>query len=213
MTQRPETRKTHRPALIVIAGPNGAGKTTLTERALAHQWLEGCEYINPDRIAEDEFGGWNDPRSVLQAAREADRRRESCLKAGKQLAFETVLSTESKVHFIRRALASGFFVRLFFVGTEDPAINAARVATRVIQGGHDVPIPKIISRHGRSIGNLGVLLPEVDRGYVYDNSKDGGAPKLVFRSVDGKLMKTYGHPSLWAERVAELIWGRQEPAP
>ena len=47
-----ETEERPRPKLIVIAGPNGAGKTTLTERALAHEWLEGCDCTNPDRIAQ-----------------------------------------------------------------------------------------------------------------------------------------------------------------
>ncbi|MET0790120.1 MAG: hypothetical protein ABW061_01240 [Polyangiaceae bacterium] len=30
----------------------------------------------------------------------------------------------------------GYFSRVFFVGTSDPRINAARVAGRVMQGGH-----------------------------------------------------------------------------
>ena len=79
-----------RPRLIVIAGPNGAGKTTLTERVLAHEWLEGCEYVNPDQIAQTVFGDWNDPGAILDAAREATRRRELCLEEGRSLAFETV---------------------------------------------------------------------------------------------------------------------------
>lgn len=207
LTFHPELVETQRPALVVIAGPNGAGKTTLTESVLAHHWLEHCKYVNPDLIAEQEFGGWNDSQSVLRAAQEAERRREACLEARRSIAFETVLSTASKVDFVRRALASGFFVRLFFVGTDSPAINANRVAKRVIKGGHDVPISKIITRHGRSIANLGALLPNVDRGYVYDNSMDGESPRLVFRSVDGRLKKTYGHPCRWAEQVAELVWG------
>ena len=62
-----ETEERPRPKLIVIAGPNGAGKTTLTERALAHEWLEGCEYVNPDQIAQDAYGDWNDPQDNRQA--------------------------------------------------------------------------------------------------------------------------------------------------
>ena len=204
----PKAAGSHRPTLVVIAGPNGAGKTTLTEKALAHQWLEGCEYINPDLIAEHDFGGWNDPQSVLKAARKAERRREACLESERSIAFETVLSTESKVDFTRRAVAKGFFVRLFFVGTEDPAINAGRVAKRVIQGGHDVPIPKIISRHARSIAHLGILLPEVDRGYVYDNSPEDRTPELVFRTVDGEIKKAYGHPCQWAKDLVASVWGQ-----
>lgn len=38
-------------------------------------------------------------------------------------------------------------LHLFFVSTNHPSINAARIAQRVMKGGHDVPIPKIISRY------------------------------------------------------------------
>ena len=85
-----------RPRLIVIAGPNGAGKTTFTERVLAHQWLAGCHYVNPDLIANERFGGWNEPSAILQAAQEADRLRESCLAEGLSLAFETVSSSAAR---------------------------------------------------------------------------------------------------------------------
>ena len=36
----------------------------MTEAGLAHQWFAGCTYINPDNIARDEFGSWNDPVAV-----------------------------------------------------------------------------------------------------------------------------------------------------
>ena len=42
-----------------------------------------------------------------------------------------------------------------------------------MQGGHDVPIQKIISRHFRSIANCALIAREVDRLYLYDNSIDG----------------------------------------
>ena len=126
-----------RARLLVIAGPNGSGKATVTEQGRAHSWFQGCEYVEP---------AWNSPAAVLDAAREAERRREACLTAGKSLAFETVFSAPDKPAFVRRAQAAGYFVRLFFVGTANPTINAARVATRVMHGGHDVPISKIVSR-------------------------------------------------------------------
>ena len=40
-----------------------------------------------------------------------------------------------KIDFIQRAKQAGFFVRLFFVGTDNPSINAKRVALRVMEGG------------------------------------------------------------------------------
>lgn len=113
-----------RPRLIVVAGPNGAGKTSITEELLRHEWMGGCAYVNPDFIARDDFGDWNAPDAVLKAARRAAELREACLHERRSLAFETVLSMPDKLDFIARAKASDFFVRLFFVGTDDPSINA-----------------------------------------------------------------------------------------
>lgn len=60
-----------------------------------------------------------------------------------------------------------------------------------MKGGHDVPIPKIISRYYKSIENCKTVSSIVDRLYVYDNSVDGEEAKLQFRLVDGKMGKMY----------------------
>lgn len=60
-----------KPILIVVAGPNGAGKTTITENLLRHEWMGGCEYINSDLMAQQEFGDWNSPEAVIKAANRA----------------------------------------------------------------------------------------------------------------------------------------------
>lgn len=181
----------HRPVLIVIAGPNGSGKTSITTRILSHEWMEDSEYINPDFVARDIFGDWNNRESVLKAANYCNEWRERCLAERKSLIFETVMSAPDKVDFILRARAAGFFVRLFFVSTESPIINAKRVASRVLNGGHDVPITKIISRYDKSIANCVALAPYVDRLYVYDNSVDDVEARLLFRLSDGELVKKY----------------------
>jgi predicted ABC-type ATPase len=192
-----------RPRLVVVAGPNGAGKTSITEAVLRHEWMEGCLYVNPDNIARDEFGDWNSPEAVVKAANLAAERRERCLKDKTELAFETVLSGSDKTDFILRAMEAGFFVRLFFVGTSDPAINASRIARRVMQGGHEVPIGKIISRYSKSIANCAALGRVVDRLYVYDNSVDGASPQLCFRATEGRLSKSYAALPDWAQPIRE----------
>jgi predicted ABC-type ATPase len=68
-----------RPVLLVIAGPNGAGKTTITARLRTDHWSEGVEYLNPDEIARDRFGSWDDPEAVVAAAKWATARREALL--------------------------------------------------------------------------------------------------------------------------------------
>ena len=181
----------HKPVLIVIAGPNGSGKTSITSKILHHEWLEDSEYINPDNVARDVFGDWNDREAVLKAANYCNDWREKCLAERKSHIFETVMSATDKVDYILRAKKAGFFVRLFFVSTESPTINAKRVANRVLNGGHDVPIPKIISRYDKSIANCIALAPYVDRLYVYDNSIEDTEARLLFRLSDGELAKRY----------------------
>jgi predicted ABC-type ATPase len=198
----------HKPVIIVVAGPNGSGKTSLTQDLRLHQWVagEGCVYVNPDDIAQEKFGDWNSPESTLNAAREADRIREECLAKGLSLVFETVMSAPNKIDFLRRAKETGYFIRLFFVSTNSPTINAARVAQRVTEGGHTVPIEKIISRYTKSIVNCAVVSRFVNRTYVYDNSIDNQKATKLFRASEGKLVKTYTEDiNEWAQSIHEIL--------
>lgn len=192
----------HKPILIVIAGPNGSGKTSVTSRLLKHEWVEGSLYINPDIIANEVFGDWNSQDAVIKAANYCADLREKCLAERRSFIFETVMSASDKVDFILRAKEAGFFIRVFFIATSNPAINAARIAGRVMQGGHDVPIAKIISRYRKSILNCKIISSIVDRLYVYDNSIDGEEAKLQFRLVDGMMGKMYvTNVPLWAQAI------------
>ena len=194
-----------KPKLIIIAGPNGSGKTSVTGKILEHQWIEGCIYINPDNIARDDFGDWNSPEAVMKAANKAAEMREECLLKAEGILFETVLSAPDKLDYIQRAKDAGYFIRLFFVGTDHPSINASRIAHRVMEGGHDVPITKIISRFSKSIANCCIAATIVDRLYVYDNSVDYAEPKLLFRASDGKLEKEYSSINLWAQNIFKVL--------
>lgn len=181
----------HRPELIIIAGPNGSGKTSVTKKFLHHEWAEGTIYINPDEVAKDKFGDWNSREAIISAANYCAEWREQCLAEKQSFVFETVMSAEDKIDFIIRAKEAGFFIRLFFISTSHPSINASRIARRVMEGGHDVPIPKIVSRYNKSIENCKTVAPIVDRLYVYDNSVDGQDAKIQFRLTNGELAKVY----------------------
>jgi len=197
-----------KPLLVVIAGPNGSGKSVVTEiLRSSYEWSKGLLEINPDKIAQEEFGDWNDPLAVLKAAVKAEEIREECLSAGKSLLFETVLSTPGKIDFIRRAKSAGNFIRMIFVATESPEINKLRVEWRVEQGGHAVPEEKIESRYVRSLDFSIQAARLADRAYFVDNTcdvedvdEDNAAPFTVFRTVDGLVAKTYVEESripLW----------------
>jgi predicted ABC-type ATPase len=192
----------HRPVLIVVAGPNGSGKTTITSKILRHEWLENAVYINPDIVAQERFGDWNSPKAILEAVNYCKSLREESLKNHESLIFESVFSSDEKVDFVCRAKQEGYFIRFFFVATSHPSINASRIAKRVILGGHDVPIAKIISRYQKSILNCRKIISLVDRLYVYDNSIEDKEAALLFRVSDGKLVKKYTEDiPQWAETI------------
>lgn len=195
-----------KPVLIVIAGPNGSGKTSTTRLVIKHEWAEQCVYINPDEIAQSKFGDWNDVNAVRQAVEYCETWREQLLQERKDFIFETVLSSDGKVDFLRRAKEVGYFIRMFFICTESPTINAARIANRVMEGGHDVPIQKIISRHEKAIVNAVKVTEFADRVYYYDNSVDNQEAQLLFRTIDGKFAKQYINSiPVWADRIIKKI--------
>ena len=73
----------------------------------------------------------------------------------------------------------------------NPEINVRRITQRYLNGGHEVPISKIISRYYKSLLNIGKAISLVDRVYIYDNSIENQIPRLLFRTVNGTLFKQY----------------------
>ena len=191
-----------RPTLCVVAGPNGSGKTTTTIQLLNNEWAADSLYINPDNIAQEMFGDWNSPEAVLKAAEKATQMRYECLEQGRDFVFETVFSSPEKLEFLKKAKEAGFFIRFFYVCTSDPSINVARITQRYLNGGHEVPISKVISRYYKSLLNAEEAITFVDRAYVYDNSIDDQLPRLLYRTIDGELFERYTEeiPN-WAQTI------------
>ena len=153
---------------------------------------------------QERFGDWNSEDAVLKSIKYCEEWREKCLLEKKSLIFETVLSADDKINYIERAMAAGFFVRLFFVCTASPAINASRIANRVMNGGHDVPISKIISRYQKSISNCRYIAKKVNRVYLYDNTAENTEATLLIRFADGNVAKRYVQTlPEWAEQIVE----------
>ena len=191
-----------RPLLTVIAGPNGSGKSFWTDILKRQEVFSDAPFLNPDTIAA-RLGDPSNLEVILQAARDAESLRERWLAEGRPFAFETVFSAPDKVAFLRRAREAGYRICMFFLSTGNPEINAARVARRVMAGGHDVPIGKIISRYGKSHTQVAQVAPWVDRLYLLDNAVDGEAPILCAWSNAGQWRVPQGDHALptWAAPI------------
>ena len=82
-----------------------------------------------------------------------------------------------------------------------------RITQRYLNGGHEVPISKVISRYYKSLQNAAKAIAIVDRAYIYDNSIDGQLPRLLFRTVDGVIFKKYTDDiPEWAQTICQ--WSR-----
>lgn len=61
----------------------------------------------------------------------------------------------------------------------------ARVKSRVLSDGHDVPEDKIVSRYARSLDLLLDAVRHTSRAYLFDNSRQGGEHLWVAEITDG----------------------------
>lgn len=185
-----------RPRLWILAGPNGSGKSTYFEQRLK---VHFDTFINADEMAK-ESGTLITVESSWQAKLAADEQRRKLLDAGASFCTETVLSHESWIEFMRKAVGLGYEVILIFICLDDPALNAARVQHRVSQGGHDVPMDRIGPRYNRSIAYCGQAIPLVDEVWLIDNTLAEAPFTPIARFLQGRLVElTLGHVPRWVQ--------------
>ena len=117
--------------------------------------------------------------------------RQKLLEQKKSFTLETVMSHRSKVDLLAKAQTAGYRTYLYYVATDDPAINVSRVANRVALGGHVVPEDKIISRYHRSLDLLMAAIRHTNRAYIFDNSGDNadGAHTWVAEITEGRELE------------------------
>jgi predicted ABC-type ATPase len=148
-----------KPEIRVYAGPNGSGKSTFTEVVGAFG-----KYINADEIRRQL------ECTDLEAAQLADQLRQESIKSKIDFSFETVLSTTKNLALLQTAKENGYFIKVFYVLTKNPAINLKRVIARTQKGGHNVPKDKILMRYQKSLTLLPQLVELADVIHIYDNS-------------------------------------------
>jgi len=164
------------PKCIVIAGPNGAGKTTF-----AREFLQAdrgiVHFVNVDLIA----AGLSPLRPAL-AARAAGRlvlaELDRLTSDRLDFAFESTLSGVSYIDRLRHWKQAGYRIEIVFLQLSSPRLALKRIASRVAQGGHDVPRADVLRRFTRGLLNFRTRYqPLADSWALYDNS--GASPVLL----------------------------------
>jgi predicted ABC-type ATPase len=162
--------------IVIIAGPNGAGKTTFAREFLPNE--AGCPiFVNADLIAagiapfQPETVAFHAGRLMLQEiARHATE--------GRSFAFETTLSGRTYAPMIDRWRTQGYIVKLIFLSLASPDEAVARVAVRVRQGGHNIPVDTILRRYEAGLMHFReTYRSRVDFWQLFDNS--GEFPLLL----------------------------------
>ncbi len=104
------------------------------------------------------------------AALIADFVRNQLLENRLSFEFETVMSHESKIDFIKAAKEKGYKVYLYFLCTESPQINKLNVRNRIKQGGHFVPEEVIENRYYKTLSLLKRAMDNSEVSYILQNN-------------------------------------------
>ena len=184
----------NKPTVHVFAGANGSGKSTISKLILN---TLHCDYYNADDIKKT--SGFTD----IEAAQHAEMLRNKALDEGKDFAFETVLSTDRNLKLLQKAKEKGYFVRVTYIITETPEINKLRVKQRVLKGGHDVPVGKIVSRYYKMLDLIADVVEVSDICNIYDNSD---VPIRIFKKH--KDMYYYRDTEYWTREKISRITGQ-----
>ncbi len=175
------------PTCTLIAGPNGAGKTTFALTCLPD--VANCRnFVNADLIATG-LSPLSSDRERLAASRLFLREIDNYIQRREDFAFETTLSGRGYLRLIRRLLADGWRVDLYYLWLPSVEMSIERVAERVAHGGHDIPRDTIVRRYSRSIANLlAYYAPLCSSTICVDNSTT--VPEVIFvQSAAGRTVE------------------------
>jgi predicted ABC-type ATPase len=181
------------PLFVVMAGPNGSGKSTVASTLLPPSLI----YVNADEIAKG-LPDYPSNAADLRASRILLERMDDLADARSDFGVETTLASRSLAPRIVKLKARGYFFRLLFLWSPHADFSVARVAQRVLAGGHNVPEETIRRRYRGGLRNFQALYqPIADSWIVYDNTSIGG-PRTI-ACGRGLEVGSVADPDLWAQ--------------
>jgi predicted ABC-type ATPase len=187
----------------MFAGPNGSGKSTVTARLRQHPGFPE-NYANADDIAKT-LGG-DAMLDSYEAARMVEHQRLTWVNSRQSFAFETVMSHPSKLLQLLQAKMLGYQIDIYYIATDDPRNNVLRVMNRVMDGGHDVPVQKILERYDRSLKLLPLAIEIATAISIIDNTN---YPIEIAKGGDGLIYSVIDACPAWGMRAIAQVQERQ----
>lgn len=182
------------PLIVAVAGSNGSGKSTFYG---IHLGQLGLPFLNADIFAK-ELGVSSYVAAEILAAL-----RKDFVDSQQSFVFETVFSDPvgDKLEFLSSAVKAGFQVVLLFIAIPNVSVSDERVAMRVAQGGHDVPLEKLRSRFPRTAANLRKAIAQLPLVVVFNNADLAGLFPVQAVYQNGTAIYSANNMPNWLKRL------------
>ena len=165
------------PTIYLIAGANGVGKTTFAREFLPKE-VNCLRFMNADEVARG-LSPFAPEAAAIRAGRILIGEIRAALKSRDSFGWESTLAGRSHAPVLREARKGAYEIELHYLSVPSPRVCIERVAGRVREGGHNVPVADIRRRFYRSLENLvEFYLPLADRWTIWDATRTKPVPLL-----------------------------------
>ena len=198
-----------RPTFTIVMGCNGSGKSAWKR---AHYDRLPRKYFDQDSIAGG-IGDWNDEDARRRTRDYVESQIAKCFADRESFGMESTFSGRPEPAMVARAVAEGYRIEGYYMGTESWAVNERRIDYRVLANtGHYVDPKELPNRYRWALSNLRERLGDFDVVEVADNSKDTvdriPDPVLQFVAERG-VIETRLPPGEMGGWCAELLRQRE----
>lgn len=170
----------NKPRLIILAGPNGAGKSTFSEnKDLSFISELGIESFDYDLILKQLYDRYLtvmtpyiENNISIKTKELFEEEAEKAILNKTHFSFQTNYDKEYTDKWRTKFHNAGFQTELYFLYVDSVELCEQRVAKRVEEGGHNVPLEEIIKRYKNGLVNRDLHFDKFDKVVLIDTSKN-----------------------------------------